>query len=138
MVEIIHGDIFESPEENYLVNPVNTVGVMGKGLAREFKDRYIKEYYVYLQNYSYMKGGDILQTGKIIQAATKEHWLHNSELSWVQACLWKIRLFAEQHKVQVSLPLLGCGEGKLNELDVRELIDEILGPSEAKFTLYIK
>ena len=105
MVEIIHGDIFESPEENYLVNPVNTVGVMGKGLAREFKDRYIKEYYVYLLNYSYMKGGDILQTGKIIQAATKEHWLHNSELSWVQACLWKIRLFAAQHKVQVSLPL---------------------------------
>lgn len=140
MVKVIHGDIFDSPEENYLVNPVNTVGVMGKGLAKEFKERFPEECKSYEKYYMDARPGDIIHhTGdRVIHAATKQHWKYPSELSWVESCLKRLRTYAEQASVNVSLPLLGCGEGKLNEIEVRQLIDDILGPSHIKFTLYVK
>lgn len=140
MVEIIHGDIFESPEENYLVNPVNAVGVMGKGLAKQFKEKFPKECEAYFKYFRISRPGDLIHlTGdRVIHAVTKNHWKDDSELFAVEMCLRRLRNFAENQSRPISLPLLGCGYGKLNELDVRELIDEILGPSEAKFTLYIK
>lgn len=114
-----------------LVNPVNTVGVMGSGLAKGFKDRYPKNYLAYNQycrsgNYT---GGDVFvyQEDKkvIFNIATKINWQNPSKIEWVKKGLIEMRnLVDTQFPFSTAIPKLGCGRGQLNQEHVIDLIVE--------------
>ena len=114
------GNIFES-KCMAIVNTVNCVGVMGKGIALEFKKRYPKMYTDYVER---CKVGKV-QTGlpyifnnedgrMIINFPTKDHWRSPSRLSFVAEGLdWFAANYEKYRISSVAFPPLGCGNGGL-------------------------
>ena len=130
-----NGDMFSEPVEA-LVNTVNCVGVMGKGVALEVKKRWPENYRAYKK----LCDAQGLRPGKmfvfdtrrlftadgpryIINFPTKDHWRGKSKLSFVSEGLDAFVDAIRQHGIKsVALPPLGCGNGGLDWADVRELI----------------
>ncbi|CAM3590319.1 macro domain-containing protein [Deinococcus frigens] len=120
-----------------LVNTVNTVGVMGKGIALQFKRAFPDNYREYVQA---VKKGEV-QIGKmfvtqrpplytpqfIINFPTKQHWREKSQLEYITAGLEDLvqTLLALEIK-SVAIPPLGCGHGGLDWDEVRPLIVQAL------------
>ena len=132
MVHYIVGDIFNMRTQA-LVNPVNTVGVMGAGLALEFKRQFPQNFLRYkLACSSGDFGiGKVLATAEkgkiIINLPTKEHWKNPSQLSYVKSGIEALAEFVRKKRIKsVALPLLGCGLGGLDFFEVKILMDEIL------------
>lgn len=128
---ISNGDMFNSKCEA-LVNPVNTKGVMGKGLALAFKNKYPAHF----ENYKRACQSGEMTTEKvlayqeingpmIICLATKADWRDSSKIEYVSAGLDNL---ANQIKAlgirSVAIPKLGCGLGGLDWNKVRPLIVE--------------
>lgn len=146
MIELRTGNLFDADTE-VLTNTVNCVGVMGKGIALEFKNRYPAMFELYRS--ACRKGG--VQTGAmwiwntstvtnpryIFNFPTKEHWRNPSKLEWISAGLddLKIRVIMLGVK-SIALPALGCANGGLRFEDVRELIFEKLNDLDASVVLY--
>lgn len=118
-----------------LVNPVNCKGVMGKGLALEFKERFPMNYKLYrdicyqnkLSPGSLYWVYDFLSGQIIVNFATKDHWKDPSKLEWIEAGCDKLREFliddGKRHEIKtIAIPKLGCGLGGLNWNDVRYLM----------------
>lgn len=132
----VKGNIFEAEVES-LVCPVNCVGVMGKGLALDFKKRFPfdAQYYEAYCKSGKLKPGRCCSSGSvatgrtIIYAATKDHWRDPSALEWVRGCLEHIREVAGDLWMlnSIAIPALGCGLGGLTWAEVRPLYEEILG-----------
>ena len=134
MITYVVGDLFSSPAK-VLVNTVNTVGVMGKGIAYDFKRVYpemFKQYQNYCEN-------GMLEIGKlwlyktphkwILNFPTKKHWRNKSNSEYIRAGLEK---FADTYDskgiVSISFPMLGCGNGELDwDTEVQPLMNEYLG-----------
>lgn len=133
MAEIIvvhSGNIFDSPARA-LVNPVNTVGVMGAGLAKQFRNRYPAMYRGYRDDCRQGKLAPgsirVYQEGDgrtIICLPTKQHWRHNSRLEYVQTGLQALARWTEEQPepVSVAVPPLGCGLGNLDWRQVRPML----------------
>jgi O-acetyl-ADP-ribose deacetylase (regulator of RNase III) len=128
-------DIFTSPAQT-LVCPVNTVGTMGKGLAKTFKLRYPGLEKLYQQgcyNHVFSTKG-LLSVGvgegkRVLCFPTKHHWRNPSRLPWIDLGLKKLAEHYEQLKIEsIAFPMIGCGEGKLLWTDVFPLIMEWLDP----------
>lgn len=114
------GDMFES-KCNTIVNTVNCVGVMGKGIALEFKKRYPEMYEEYAEK---CRLGEV-RPGKpyiysnadgtqILNFPTKDHWRSPSRLSYVIDGLdWFIEHYEECGVKSIAFPPLGCGNGGL-------------------------
>jgi O-acetyl-ADP-ribose deacetylase (regulator of RNase III) len=113
-------DLFESPAK-VLVNTVNTVGVMGKGIARTFKDVYPEMFRQYQQLCEKKR----LHTGKlwlyktdhkwILNFPTKVHWRQPSKPQYVEEGLKTfVSTYAVQGITSVAFPKLGCGNGELD------------------------
>jgi O-acetyl-ADP-ribose deacetylase (regulator of RNase III) len=133
-IEFVKGDLFESGCEA-LVCPVNVVGVMGKGLAFQFKKRfpdYFKDYqkacrdnqlwpgYVY---FFYNKPKNSPEI--IISFPTKDHWKGKSNLAFIKSGLNNLAVHAAGCKIKsVAVPALGCGEGGLSFSEVKPLMIE--------------
>lgn len=139
MIHFVQGDIFQAKAQA-IVNPVNTVGVMGKGLARRFKERYPENYHHYLQAHKQglLKVGAILpfQTGVynelplwVVNFPTKEHWRDPSQLEWIRQGLAALRVFIARYNItSIAIPALGAGLGGLLWDDVKEcLLSELTG-----------
>lgn len=133
MITYLDIDLFVSPAQT-LVNTVNTVGVMGKGIAAVFKQLYPDMFLKYRQICQQKK----LDIGKlyvyrtpnkiIVNFPTKKHWRNPSELEYIEAGLQK---FVANYQVygisSVAFPQLGCGHGELNwERDVQPLMEHYL------------
>jgi O-acetyl-ADP-ribose deacetylase (regulator of RNase III) len=133
MITYVRTNIFES-SANVLVNTVNTVGVMGKGLAKEFKRIYPDMFKIYQK---FCEEG-ALTTGKlqlykttnkwIINFPTKANWRSPSKLEYVEQGLQK---FVENYErlgiKSISFPMLGCGNGGLSwEDEVKPLMEKYL------------
>ena len=121
-----------------LVNTVNTVGVMGKGLALQFKQAYPGNFRAYQ---AACRRGEV-QLGKmftyetgltgrprfVINFPTKGHWRARSRLNDIKEGLTDLRRVIRDRKIQsVAIPPLGCGNGGLDWRDVRPLITGALG-----------
>jgi len=134
------GNLLEA-EAEALVNAVNTVGVMGKGIALAFKKRFPANMAAYAKA---CKAGEV-QTGRmfitetgellgprwIINFPTKQHWRDPSRLIWIETGLADLRHFIEQNQVDsIALPALGCGSGGLAWVEVKALIERALGDLE--------
>ena len=152
MLHFVKGDIFESPAR-VLVNPVNCVGVMGKGLALEFKKRYPAEFDVYkdlCQNEEIEPGDCIILTDEetattdqklILAAATKGHWKNKTELEYVEQILDNIQIvgiLTPGRLRSIAIPKLGCGCGGLDwETQVRPLVVEYLSSKDIRMDIYV-
>lgn len=135
MISQRDGDLFTSGART-LVNPVNCVGVSGKGLAREFKKRFPQGDRFYRNSCidgSLKLGRPVLWTGPTTSAAanqwvvyfpTKGHWRDSSKLANIQEGLRHLRLMCQMGHVPgpIAMPALGCGNGSLDFDDVRPLI----------------
>lgn len=142
MITYIRGNLFDSKADIY-VNTVNCVGVMGRGIALEFKNRYPKMFMAY--NQECMKNR--ITTGKmwqwneeknIICFPTKQHWKNISNLRWIDEGLTDLRKLLEKFPQQsVAIPALGCANGGLQWVDVRPLIEKHLGRLHRDIEVYV-
>lgn len=142
--EVSGGDLFASGSEA-LVNPVNTEGVMGKGLALEFKTRFPEVFRVYRKDcilglvrigkvHAVRREGNPLW---VLNFPTKDKWRDPSLLSYVEEGLSDLsRFLSEERVASVSLPALGCGLGGLPWSRVREAIFRALADSPTKVLLF--
>jgi O-acetyl-ADP-ribose deacetylase (regulator of RNase III) len=143
MIQYISGNLFTS-NAKVLVNTVNTVGVMGKGIASDFKKYYPKmfEEYKHLCDANQLNIGDLnlYKTSNkwILNFPTKEHWRSPSKIEFIGKGLQK--LVADAHKLQINdiaMPKLGCGNGGLDwESEVKPIVDKYLKKSPINVSIY--
>ena len=134
MVEITRGSLLTADAEA-LVNTVNCVGYMGKGIALQFKNKCPEMYLDYKKkcdNKEVRLGVPYLWSDaevQILNFPTKGHWREDSNLSDIELGL---KFLAENHEKleinSIALPQLGCGNGGLKWKDVKNLINKHLGP----------
>ncbi len=120
MITYVSGNLFCSPAQ-VLVNTVNTVGVMGKGVAREFKRIYPEMFTQYCE---LCESGQ-LDIGKlwlfktlnkwILNFPTKKHWRSPSRQEYIEEGLKKFaKQYAKVGIYSIAFPPLGCGNGGLD------------------------
>lgn len=128
-MKILIGDILKSKAQT-LVNTVNCVGIMGKGIALEFKNRFPEMFKDYVkrcerkeirlaQPYVYKS----LLGPQIVNFPTKEHWKSVSKVSDIE---WALDFLLAHYKewgiTSIAIPPLGCGNGQLEWKVVGPLI----------------
>ena len=131
MLELIEkGNIFNSSCE-FLVNPVNCVGVMGKGLALEFKNKYPLNFEIYKKacdNASFNIGNLLIvpvDNKFIVNFPTKKHWRNKSDLEFIKIGLEELKIAIKDFNIKsIALPKLGCGLGGLDWNEVFDLIKD--------------
>ncbi|MEV6810579.1 macro domain-containing protein [Micromonospora sp. NPDC051296] len=130
------GDLLDA-DTNALVNAVNTVGVMGKGIALAFRHAHPGNYAAYRAacaagkvRVGRMFVYDSGRPGRhryVINFPTKSHWRSRSRLADVAAGLPDLVRILREHRItSVAVPALGCGNGGLDWADVRPLIETAL------------
>ena len=136
MIAYTKGDIFRQNAEA-LVNPVNCVGIMGKGLALKFKIAYPSNFNQYLtacRNAAISPSRPLVHTRPagstpryIINLATKRHWRDSSILSDLDKAIKALaRTIALYQISSIAIPAIGSGLGGLNWEEVKPLIDRYL------------
>lgn len=141
MLRYVEGDLFSSPAQ-VIVNTVNTVGVMGKGIALEFKKRYPEMF----DHYKKICDKHNLVIGKLmlwyapdhwlLLFPTKEHWRNPSKIEYIEKGLMAfVRKYADYNITSIAFPKLGCGNGELSWKDVRPLMEKYL--SDLPIDVYI-
>lgn len=121
-------------EAEALVNTVNTVGVMGKGVALQFKRAFpemFKQYYRACKEGRVTPGKMFVYEVKgldnptlIINFPTKRHWRENSRIGDISEGLHELKKVIDERKIKsIALPPLGCGLGGLNWSDVFPMIE---------------
>lgn len=146
MIRETTGNLLMAPAEA-LVNTVNTVGVMGKGIALQFKRAYPS---MFLEYERAAKAGelapgrvqvwesDLLQGPRyVINFPTKRHWRGPSRLDYIERGLDDlVRVIRELGVKSIAVPPLGCGNGGLEWTDVKPLIERKLGSLDIDVLLY--
>lgn len=132
MIELRLGNLFDA-DVDALVNTVNTVGVMGKGVALQFKRKYPDNFRAYEQacQAGQVEIGKMLTFDRgeqarprfILNFPTKKHWRQPSKLEYIDAGL--IDLVNEVRRLgitSIAVPALGCSNGGLAWSDVKPRI----------------
>lgn len=132
MITFTQGNLLKADVEA-VVNTVNTVGIMGKGIALMFKEKFPKNFEDYARA---CKDGEV-RIGKmfvtqnkelfgprwIINFPTKTHWRVKTKIEWVEEGLEDlVRVIREKDIRLIAIPPLGCGNGGLEWRYVRPLI----------------
>lgn len=140
------GNLFDSNVEA-LVNTVNTVGVMGKGVALQFKERFPTNYKLYVAACS---RGDV-QIGKVFVTSTnsminpkwifnfptKRHWMHKSSYEYISSGLDDLIEQIQQYDIKsIAIPPLGAGQGGLDWGRVKQIILEKLENVDIEIIIY--
>jgi O-acetyl-ADP-ribose deacetylase (regulator of RNase III) len=149
MIRFTKGNLLESGAEA-LVNTVNTVGVMGKGIALQFKQAFPANYKLYRDA---CKNGE-LQTGKllvvkdsnlltgektIINFPTKQDWKNPSKNEYIASGLIALLSYLKQSKLKsIALPALGCGNGGLDWQVIKPMLTGILSELNMEIIIYEK
>ncbi|MGH9156127.1 MAG: type II toxin-antitoxin system antitoxin DNA ADP-ribosyl glycohydrolase DarG [Acidimicrobiales bacterium] len=142
MIQDAHGNLLTA-EADALVNTVNTVGVMGKGIALQFKRAFPENYKAYKaacdQGKVQIGQMFIWDAGELVPAKprfvinfpTKVHWRSRSTLAVIRTGLEDlVRQVRDLPVKSLAVPPLGCGHGGLRWDEVRPLILEALGELE--------
>lgn len=147
MIEITRGDILQADAEA-LVNTVNCVGVMGRGIALQFKKEFPDNFRQYkaVCDEGGMRPGEMLVVNLnrlqnpryVINFPTKRHWRGKSCIKDIESGLKTLVEDIRQHQIQsVAIPPLGCGLGGLDWSQVRRLIEEAFRPApEVEVLIY--
>lgn len=124
MIEITQGDILRADAEA-LVNTVNCVGIMGRGIALQFRKAFpanFKAYEAACKAHQVRPGkmfihdlNHLYNPRFIINFPTKRHWKSNSRIEDIKSGLTDLISIIQQHQIRsVAIPPLGCGLGGLN------------------------
>lgn len=136
MIEYKNGDILIEDVEA-IVNTVNCVGIMGRGLALQFKNKFpqnFKEYQLACTNKEVQLGkmfvhqtGQLINPKYIINFPTKGHWKQNSKIEDISNGLDDLITIIEKYSIKsIAIPPLGSGLGGLDWNQVKKLIEEKL------------
>lgn len=143
MFEYVEGNIFDSPAQ-VIVNTVNTVGVMGKGIALEFKKRYPDMFTVYraaCEKHQLTTGKLMLWRSAdhwVLMFPTKENWRNPSKIEYIEQGLRKfVSTYAERNITSIAFPKLGCGNGELDWNVVKPLMEKYLKPLPIDVYIYL-
>lgn len=142
MIAFVDGDILKSNMQT-LVNPVNTSGVMGAGLARRFRDAYPDMYRRYVR---VCATGQFVP-GKLLIYRGNNHWILNfptkinpsddSRIEYIEAGLDKLVSAWRDHGItSLAFPALGCGLGKLQWSEVQPLMTDYLATLPIPVEIY--
>ncbi|WP_326533070.1 type II toxin-antitoxin system antitoxin DNA ADP-ribosyl glycohydrolase DarG [Pseudorhodoferax sp.] len=140
MISYIQGNLLDSRAEA-LVNTVNTVGVMGKGIALMFKERFAANFALYaaackarqveVGKMFVTESGELDGPRWVINFPTKQHWKGGSRLEWVEAGLKDLKQVLHDRQIRsVAIPPLGAGNGGLDWPTVKARIQAELGDVE--------
>jgi len=134
MIELTHGNLLDA-DVDALVNTVNSVGCMGKGIALQFKQAFPRNNAFYERACQAGKvapgrmlifdNGGLVKPHYIINFPTKRHWRGKSKIEDIAAGL--TALVAEVKRLgirSIAVPALGCGLGGLDWRLVRPMIEE--------------
>lgn len=140
MVEYVTSSIFDS-DAAILVCPVNVVGVMGKGLALDFK----KKFAGLELGYQHALKSKMLRSTRPVLAhfdtvdvclfPTKTHWRHDSDLMMIVGNLYSLDNLAQGRSI--SIPKVGCGLGKLDWEVVRPYIQKVADNSKSLWRVHV-
>lgn len=137
MIELTEGNLI-ADETQALVNTVNTVGIMGKGIALQFKQAFPENFKAYKRacDKGQVKLGKmfVFDIGRlenprhIINFPTKGHWRSRTKLRDVETGLVDlVQVIRDLDIKSIAIPPLGCGNGGLDWRRVRPLIEDALG-----------
>ena len=143
-IELVRGNIFNTKAQ-VVVNTVNCVGVMGKGIALVYKLRYPKMFDLYKEHCK----SKLIGIGKlwlykgepdapwVLNFPTKFHWKYPSKLEYIEKGLQK---FLDTYKVQgiesIAFPLLGAHNGGLDMDEVYQLMTSYLSKCEIPIEIF--
>ena len=147
MIKFTHGDILRADVEA-IVNTVNCVGVMGRGIALQFKKAWpenFKAYALACKNEEVKPGQMfIFETGQlanprfIINFPTKRHWRAASRMEDIESGLRALVVDIKKYNIKsIAIPPLGAGLGGLDWVQVRQKIEQVMGELPAEVQVYI-
>lgn len=137
MIEYKTGDMFDANVEA-IVNTVNCVGVMGRGIALQFKKRFPNNFKVYEDACAHKEivpgkmlvyeTESMMNPKYIINFPTKRHWRGASRIEDIETGLAALaNVIRERRITSIAIPPLGCGLGGLDWDSVREKMELVLG-----------
>ncbi|PAU77687.1 Appr-1-p processing protein [Halovibrio salipaludis] len=147
MIEYTEGNLLEA-DVDALVNTVNTVGVMGKGIALMFKEAFPENFKAYAQackSQTVQPGkmfvterSDLVGPRWVINFPTKQHWRSPSKPEWIADGLHDLKRVILEHDIKsIAIPPLGSGNGGLDWSTVKPMIEETLGDlTEVRIVVY--
>ena len=134
MIKLTQGDLLKQDDVDAIVNTVNCVGVMGKGIALQFKNKWPANFTAYAAacragqvrpgRMLVFDSGGLVRPNFIFNFPTKDHWRSSSRIEFIRDGL--VDLVAQVKRLgirSIAVPPLGCGNGGLNWADVRPLIE---------------
>lgn len=141
-IKIMHSDLLKQDDVDAIVNTVNCVGVMGKGIALQFKNKWPKNFRAYadackkgdvaIGRMFVFEAGGLIRPHFIINFPTKDHWRGQSRLEYIRdglidlvACIRELRI------ASIAIPPLGCGNGGLDWSVVRPMIEKAFASVES-------
>ncbi|MBQ9313155.1 MAG: macro domain-containing protein [Bacteroidales bacterium] len=145
-IKIIKGNIFNTKVQT-IVNTINCVGVMGRGIALVFKLRYPKMFDLYKEHCN----SGLISIGKlwiykndseqnpswVLNFPTKDDWKNPSKIEYVEQGLQKfVSTYKEKGITSIAFPMLGTANGGLNEKDVLELMKKYLTQCDIPIEIY--
>lgn len=143
MIREVHGDMLTSTADVWVI-PTNTYGVMGAGLAQQFKEQHPSVYNAYrarcLRHRPLPTEPFTLKQDNrlFVMFHTKEHWRRPSHLPWIDHNLRWLASVVSGTGTSVALPPVGCGLGGLDlDRDIRPLMDRYLNDLDEMFFLYV-
>lgn len=143
-IEIIKGNIFNTKAQT-IVNTINCVGVMGKGIALVYKLRYPKMFDLYSE---YCKS-KLIGIGKlwlykgepdvpwVLNFPTKFHWKYPSKMEYIEKGLQKfVETYKDKGIISIAFPMLGTHNGGLNKDEVLSLMQQYLSQCDIPIEIY--
>lgn len=143
-IMVIHGNIFNSKAQT-VVNTINCVGVMGKGIALVFKLRYPNMFELYQK----FCAQHLIDIGKlwiykgedsdpwVLNFPTKTHWKLPSEYEYIEKGLQKfVETYKEKGITSIAFPLLGANNGGLDKDKVMEIMTKYLCQCDITVEIY--
>ncbi len=136
MIRYVQGNLIEAHAEA-LVNTVNEIGVMGKGIALMFREAFPENARAYADacergevrvgKMFLTRNPELVEPRWIINFPTKKHWRHPTKLTWIRDGLKDlVRAIREKGIRSIAIPPLGCGNGGLDWEMVRREIEAAL------------
>lgn len=144
-VKVIEGDLFTSTSQT-LVNTTNCVGVMGKGIALEFKNRspnMFKDYRARYLDDSLKIGEPYVYKGLlkpwIMNFPTKIDWRRKSEIDWIiDGLQYVVDHYKEWGITSLACPMLGCDNGKLNPDEIYPLMKRYFEQLDIQVEVFVR
>lgn len=133
-IRLVNGDLLKQDDVDAIVNTVNCVGVMGKGIALQFKNKWPENFRAYAaackqgevkvgQMFVHDTGG-LVKPNFIINFPTKDHWRGRSQLAYIRDGLVDLAQQVQRLGIRsIAVAPLGCGNGGLDWNIVRPMIE---------------